>query len=221
MRIGTLRLTFGIVAGRMTGASIDAGPSPTTAATPDGSMAMCSGVIEKRLATPTGRSDCGDLKPTRTGTDQTSLRRTAGSSGWVQEASSEAAPRLTVVTCFPNLAVSMFVLAVSDGHIARVAGDRAAHCSPYAPAPNWLANDCANAITAGGGVTGVGVGPAVDVALDVGDCVDCAAVAHPERIRTSASATATVRGRLRALVLKLTGYRIAITARARVAPPPL
>src|ERR1700681_734862 len=130
MRIGTLTLTFGIVAGRMIGASIDAGPSPTIAATPDGCMAMWSWVMEKRLATPTGRSDCGDLKPTLTGTVQTSLRRTAGFSASVQEASSIGAPRLTAVTWFPNLEESIFVLAVSDGHIARVATDNPAHCIP-------------------------------------------------------------------------------------------
>src|SRR6202049_352662 len=96
--------------------------------------------MAKRLATPRGRRDCGDLKPKRTGTVQTSLRWTAGFSGSVQEASSVGAPRLAVVTLFPNLADSMFVLAASDGHIARAAPDNSAHCRPYAALRNSLPN---------------------------------------------------------------------------------
>ena len=133
---------------------MDAGPSPTISAGGPGPVVISSGVIEKRPATPAGRSDCGDRNVTSTGTVQTSVTCPAGSSGSVHTGSSSGEPRLTAVTSPPNLAASMSVLAPSDGHVACVSGDSSSHCASYRPAANWSANIRASAMTAGGATSG-------------------------------------------------------------------
>ncbi len=130
MRIGTATVAAGIVGGRMIGASIDAGPSPTISATLKPSpMTICSAVIEKRAATPAGRSKRGSANAIRIGTLQTSATRSAGSSGAVHMASSAGVPRASSDTgAWANFLESIAVRAASDGHIACASGASSLHC---------------------------------------------------------------------------------------------
>ncbi len=133
MRIGTSTLTEGMTLGRMIGASIDAGPSPSTAAVPAGSSTMIwSRVIEKSAATPTGRRVCGSAKATCSGRSQTSSICTAGSSGDVHVASSDGSPTVMPSTwACANFAPSIAVRALSDGHMACAWGASSGHCWAY------------------------------------------------------------------------------------------
>src|SRR5580700_4555727 len=119
IRIGTWTLTEGRVAGRMIGASIDSGPSPRIDATPVvASNAISNVVIEKRLATPSGRSVAGFANTTSSGKLQTSSAYTNGCSGAVQVCSRVGLPRLTRNTSArANLRVSIATRAFGEGHI--------------------------------------------------------------------------------------------------------
>ena len=114
----------------MTGASIDSGPSPSTAAEPDaGSVVICSVVMEKSAATPAGRNAAGSAKTTWTGNCHTSRMWIEGSSGGVQLASRTGSPTETRSTAaFANFLVSIASRAAADGHDAWSCGASSDHC---------------------------------------------------------------------------------------------
>src|ERR1022692_3860689 len=114
----------------MIGASIDSGPSPSTAAQPDeGSVVICSVVIEKSAATPAGRNAAGSAKTTLTGNCQTSWKWVEGSSGGVQVDSRIGSPSETRSTAaFANFLVSIAVRAAAQGPNACSCGASSDHC---------------------------------------------------------------------------------------------
>ena len=107
-------------AGTITGASIEAGPSPTTEAAPvAASYSTEIWVIEKSAATPGGSSASGFAKVTCTGNLQVSGTETAGLSGSYQVTPSVGGPRPIELIAAPwNLASSMAVRALWLGHSA-------------------------------------------------------------------------------------------------------
>src|ERR1035437_10251644 len=126
----------------LAGASIDAGPSPTTDAAPvAASYSTDIWVIEKRAATPVGESEAGFAKLTLTGNLQVSGTETAGLSGSYQVTPEVDAPMLIeLIGAAENLAFSMAVRSVWLGHRAWAAGASSAHWASQAPLAVWSAN---------------------------------------------------------------------------------
>jgi len=106
--------------GRMIGASIEAGPSPTTSAAPFARfITICRRVIEKSAATPTGRSVCGLANRTCSGRLQTFASCSSGCSGTVHVDSSVGVPEVMLSTAAcANLFANMAARAAEDGHVA-------------------------------------------------------------------------------------------------------
>ena len=130
------------LAGTITGASIDAGPSPTTHAAPVAeSYSTDIWVIEKSAATPGGESEAGFAKLTLTGNRQVSSTETAGLSGSYQVTPAVGGPRLMEAIGAPeNLACSMAVRSLWLGHSAWASGASSSHCASQLSLAVWSAN---------------------------------------------------------------------------------
>src|ERR1019366_2804328 len=120
MKMGTSTWREVTLAGPITGAWIEAGPSPRPDAAPvAASYSTDIWVIEKRAATPGGESEAGFAKLTLTGNLQVSGTETAGLSGSYQVTSAVGGPRLMEAIGAPaNLACSMAVRSLWLGHSA-------------------------------------------------------------------------------------------------------
>src|ERR1035437_5015510 len=129
MKIGTSTWRAVTVAGMITGASIEAGPSPTTDAAPvAASYSTEIWVIEKSAATPGGESEAGLAKLTRTGNLQVSGIETAGLSGSYQVTPAVGGSRLMEAIGAPeNLACGRAVRALCLGHNPWAAAASSSH----------------------------------------------------------------------------------------------
>ena len=214
-------------AGTITGASIEAGPSPTTdAASEAASYSTEIWVIEKSAATPGGSSASGFAKVTCTGNLQVSGTETAGLSGSYQVTPAVGGPRPIELIVAPwNFASSMAVRALWLGHSAWAGAASSSHCASQAPLAVCSANCPARAVTAeraageaagdvpvGGAALAEGVGPGRWVA-------GVAAGAVEQPARSSAIATTGPARRVTGLRYQDRERTGAMTRRPRAGPP--